>query len=211
MVHLDETFQKDGCNKTNSTDLSDLARVVGSSRDGEMVDAFGHVNNNLIPMHGDRWASSLLQGQDNNCGVVGAKHALFPKQKRWAPQAACAGHPLWSLRDKEGNQNSRRTKRSRRAFESNWNCSHYMLVRISAKNNNNTTHHHLVVAITHIDCILWWHHIPQSITAEDDVAMSFGVKGYHCCIRFWWYHKLPTVEIVAPEITFQQTRKGYTF
>lgn len=60
------------------------------------------------------------------------------------------------------------------------------------------------MAITHIDSILGWHHIPQSITAQDDVAMPFGVKGHHSGIRLWRNHKLPTVEIVAPEITFQE-------
>lgn len=41
------------------------------------------------------------------------------------------------------------------------------------------TYHHLVVAITHINSILGRHHVPQSIAAEDDVAMALGVEGHH--------------------------------
>lgn len=61
------------------TDLRDLTRVVRSSRERQVVDAGGHVDHDLVLVHGDGGAFPLLQGQHNNRGVVRAKHALLPK------------------------------------------------------------------------------------------------------------------------------------
>lgn len=58
------------------------------------------------------------------------------------------------------------------------------------------------MAITHINSILRRHHIPQSITAKDDVAMSFGIEGHHHGIRLWRNHKLTTVEVITPQIAW---------
>lgn len=66
------------------------------------------------------------------------------------------------------------------------------------------------MAVTHVNGILGWHHIPQSITAENDVTMPFGIKSHHSSVRFWRNHKLSAVEIIAPEITCPPQR-SYSF
>lgn len=80
-----------------NTDLWDLTRVISSSRERNVVDPCRHVDHDLVLVHGDGWAFSLLQGQDNNRGVVCTKHALFPKQQRRASEATGTRHSLRSL------------------------------------------------------------------------------------------------------------------
>lgn len=62
-------------------------------------------------------------------------------------------------------------------------------------------YHHFVVAIAHVDGILGWHHVPQPVAAQDDVAVALGVKGHHGGVGLGRDHKLTTVEVVAPQIT----------
>lgn len=69
------------------------------------------------------------------------------------------------------------------------------------KEHQCASYHHLVVAVAHVHSILGWHHIPQSIAAQDDVAVAFGVEGHHRGVRLRGNHKLPAVEVVTPQIT----------
>lgn len=83
--------------KRYGTDLWDLTRVISSSRVRNVVDSRRHVDDDLISMHRYRWASALLEGQDDNCRVVCTEHAFFPKQQSGATQTAGARHSLWPL------------------------------------------------------------------------------------------------------------------
>lgn len=103
------------------TDLRDLTRVVRGSGEGQVVDAGGHVHHHLVLVHGDGGAVSLLQGQHNDCCVVGAKHALLPKQQRRAAEAAGTRHALGPLRSGSGSRRKRRFT----ARESHTSSSHY--------------------------------------------------------------------------------------
>lgn len=63
------------------------------------------------------------------------------------------------------------------------------------------THDCLVVVPTHWDRLLRWHHVPETITAQDNVAVFSGVNGHHAGVWLRRNHKLPTVEVIAPQIT----------
>lgn len=63
------------------------------------------------------------------------------------------------------------------------------------------TYHHVVIVLTHGDGLLRWHHVPQTITTQDDVTVFPGVKGHHTGVRLRRDHKLTTVEVIAPQIT----------
>lgn len=69
------------------------------------------------------------------------------------------------------------------------------------------THHRLIIVLTHGDSLLRRHHVPQTITAQDDVAVFSGVKGHHTSVWLWRNHKLPTVEVIAPQITCLREEK----
>lgn len=70
--------------------------------------------------------------------------------------------------------------------------------------NSSITYHHFVMAITHVDGIFGRHHVPQSVTAKDDVVMPLGVKFHHGGIRLRRNYKLPAIEIITPQITCKQ-------
>lgn len=72
---------------------------------------------------------------------------------------------------------------------------------IIAKEKQVSTHHCLVVVLTHGDGLLRWHHVPQTIAAQDDVAVFSWVKGHHTGVWLRGHHKLPAVEVIAPQIT----------
>lgn len=56
------------------------------------------------------------------------------------------------------------------------------------------------MAVAHVNRVLGWHHVPQPIAAQDDVAVALGVKGHHRGVGLGRNYKLTTVEVVAPQI-----------
>lgn len=63
------------------------------------------------------------------------------------------------------------------------------------------TYHCLIIALAHGDGLLRWHHVPQTIASQDDVAVFFGVEGYYTSVWLGRNYKLPTVEVIAPKIS----------
>lgn len=59
----------------------------------------------------------------------------------------------------------------------------------------------LLVILAHGDGILRWDHVPQSVTAKDNVLVLLGIDGVHTSVRFRGHDKFTTVEVVAPQIT----------
>lgn len=60
--------------------------------------------------------------------------------------------------------------------------------------------------LAHGDGILRGDHVPEPITAQDDVLVLLGVDGVHAGVGLGGHHELPTVEVVAPEIPWQSTK-----
>lgn len=63
------------------------------------------------------------------------------------------------------------------------------------------TYHCLIIVLAHGDGLLRWHHVPQTIAAQDDVAVFFGVEDYYASVWLGRNYKLPTVEVIAPKIS----------
>ena len=66
------------------------------------------------------------------------------------------------------------------------------------------------MAVAHVDRVLGGHHVPQPVAAQDDVAVAGGVKGHHGRVGVGGDHKLPTVEVVAPEVSLTTRGRGET-
>lgn len=186
VLHPNETVQEERLQPSSRTDLGDLARVVHGSRVGDVVNACCHVHHDLVSVHGDGRALALLEGQDDHRGVVGTEHALLPEQQSGAAQTPGAGHALWSL------EATRRQSRLNSLFV----FTTFYPAELS--------YHHFVVAVAHVHGILGRHHVPQSVAAKDDVAVALGVQGHYRGVRLRRNHKLPAVEVVAPQIALQQ-------
>lgn len=70
--------------------------------------------------------------------------------------------------------------------------------------DTNCAHHEvffLLMILAHGDSILRRDHVPQSITAKDNVFVLLGVNCVHTSVRFRRHNKFTTVEVVAPQIT----------
>lgn len=196
------------------TDLWDLTSVISSSREWNVVDPCRHVDHDLVLVHGDGRAFSLLQGQDNNRGVVCTKHALFPKQQCRASEATGTRHSLRSLGAKRepGSRRKRMKHFIMRSLQSSsfLSCDDKQETKTQShfqKEHWRASYHHFVVTVAHIDSILGRHHIPQSIAAQDDVTVAFGVERHHRGVRLRGNHKLPAVEVVTPQIALKQRGK----
>lgn len=175
----------------SDTDLWDLTRVVRTPGERKVVDASGHVHHDLILVHGDGRASSLLHGQHNDCGVVCTEHALLPKEQRRAPEAAGTRHALRPLA----------SRRRKKGFTLCRVESHPLKRRWCARPP--AAYHHFVVGVAHVDGVLGRHHVPQPVAAQDDVAVALGVEGHHGGVGLGRNHKLAAVEVVAPQIALR--------
>lgn len=80
-------------------------------------------------------------------------------------------------------------------------CVLYKSVLYRNRSLLRSTHHCLVVVLAHGDSLLRWHHVPQTIASQDDVAVFSRVKSNHTSVWLGRNHKLPAVEIIAPQIT----------
>jgi len=66
-------------------------------------------------------------------------------------------------------------------------------------------YHRLIVVLAHGDGILWRHHVPEAIAAQNDIAMLLRVQGHHTCVWLRRHHKFTAVEVVTPEVTCCET------
>lgn len=157
-------------------------------------------------------APGLLQGNHDDAGVVGAQHALAPPQQSVADQLPGTRHSARCLKREKGYcQISLQIMLS--AFASIQPLKgpdrfEFKLNMFTAKKKVlGFTHDRLIVVLTHGDRLLRWHHVPQAIAAQDDVAVFCGVQSDHAGVWLWRNHKLTAIEVVTPQITCCKNEK----
>lgn len=69
-----------------------------------------------------------------------------------------------------------------------------------------TTHHGLIVVLAHGDGVLGGHHVPQPVTAQDDVTVFMGVEGQNTGVWLRGHYKLSAVEVIAPQVAYRDRR-----
>lgn len=79
----------------------------------------------------------------------------------------------------------------------------FVLFQKKKRSLRGRAYHHFVVAVAHVDGVLGWHHVPQSVAAQDDVAVALGVEGHHCGVGLGRNYKLAAVKVVAPQIALE--------
>lgn len=68
------------------------------------------------------------------------------------------------------------------------------------------THHGLIVVLAHGDGVLGGHHVPQPVTAQDDVTVFMGVEGQNTGVWLRGHYKLSAVEVIAPQVAYRDRR-----
>lgn len=60
------------------------------------------------------------------------------------------------------------------------------------------------MALQHSDGFLRGHHVPQAVTAHNDIAVPPEVQRHYTGVWLWTHNKLATVEVITPQVTCAQ-------